>query len=133
MTRSSDGRKADAIKGEIQIYGDVAAARGAGGWRSVALRELLSHEEVLLMSPTYDKYGRHPIGIGERKRRRREVSSTARERGNPINPDARRTANTTVDTREFTQSEPPPAVVSRHELPIEELSASVAKVDEAGA
>ena len=100
--------------------------------RTVALRELLSHEEVLLVSPTYDKYGRHPIGIGERKRRRRGVSSTASERGNPINPDARRTANTTVDTREFTQSEPP-AVFSRREFPIEELSAPVAKVDEAGA
>lgn len=75
----------------------------------MALRHF-SHEEVLLMSPNYDKYGRQPLGIGERQRRRRGVSSTAPEGGNSINPDARRMANMTVDTRESTQSEPPPAV-----------------------
>jgi hypothetical protein len=62
------------------------------------------------MSPNYDKYGRQPLGIGERQRRRRGVSSPAPEGGNSINPDARRMANMTVETRESTQSEPSPAV-----------------------
>lgn len=86
------------------------------------------------MSPSYDQYGRRPIGIGERQRSRRKVSSTAPERGNSINPDARRRANTTVTSREFTQSEQqPPALGNRHELTIEELPAQVAEVDKATA
>ena len=80
---------------------------------------------ALPMSPSYDKYGRTPIGKGERQRRRRAVSSTAPERGNSTNADARRVANMTVNTRE--QSEPPPA--GHQELMIEELPAQVAKVD----
>ena len=85
---------------------------------------------ALPMSPSYDQYGRRPIGMGERQRRRRGVSSTARERGNSTNADARRVANMTVNTTEVTQSEPPPpALACRHELTIEELPAQVAKVD----
>lgn len=85
---------------------------------------------ALPMSLNYDQYGRRPIGMGERQRRRREVSSTAPERGDSTNADARRVANMTIDTREVTQSEPPPlAQAGRHELTIEELPAQVAKVD----
>ncbi len=58
------------------------------------------------MSPSYDKYGRQPIGMGERQRRRRRVSSTAPERGDSTNANARRGANMTVNTKEGTQSEP---------------------------
>lgn len=82
------------------------------------------------MSPSYDQYGRQqygrqPIGIGERQRRRRGVSSRAPERGNSINPDARRKASMTVNAREVTQSEPPPPAAYRRELTIEEPSAQV--------
>lgn len=83
---------------------------------------------ALPMSPSYDRYGRQPIGMGERQRRRRRVSSTAPERGDS-NANARRLANMTVNAREFTKSEPPP----RHELPmIEEIPAQVAKVEQGG-
>jgi len=82
---------------------------------------------VLPMSPSYDRYGRTPIGMGERRRRRRAVNSTAPERGDSTNADARRLANMTVNTKE--QSEPLPLALSGHQELTIDLPAQVAKVD----
>ena len=57
-------------------------------------------EEVLPLRPSYDRYGRQPIGIGGRHRHRRRVSSRTPERENSISPDARRKASVTVKTVE---------------------------------
>ncbi len=75
-------------------------------------------EEVLPLSPSYDRYSRQPIGIGERQRHRRRVSS-------------RRQASMTVNGREVAQSEPRPSAAYPHELTVEEPFAGVAEVHEA--
>lgn len=79
------------------------------------------------MSPSYDRYGRQPIGMGQRQRHRRRVSSGTPERGNSITPDARPKASMTVNAREVTQSEPRPSGAHPHELTV----ARVAEVHEA--
>lgn len=66
-----------------------------GGHRSTPVMrgvgEMLAEERAMAlpMSLSYDQYGRRPIGTGERHRRRQAVSSTAPERQDSTNADAK--------------------------------------------